>query len=218
MDRVSGLSLGSSHLRVSPGRRPVDHCSAGRGPRSTILTETITGLKRWIPAQAPVGGPPCRAANGAAVLLPRTHSASSVIMRRLPGVPEPRDQSGDSRDHRWTACRGHTSTRRTIRAARHQNVSSICTNQTPLIARSSPSSAVGAHEGNHGQYFPTAPLAHARCVNAPCPNLFLGVGPGMTRLTRLCRTVGVGLAVTTATLAMTQVAHAQLPAVAVRDR
>jgi Protein of unknown function (DUF3455) len=33
----------------------------------------------------------------------------------------------------------------------------------------------------------------------------------MTRLTRLCRTVGVGLAVTTATLAMTQVAHAQLP-------
>jgi hypothetical protein len=33
----------------------------------------------------------------------------------------------------------------------------------------------------------------------------------MTRLTRLCRTVGVGIAVTTATLAMTQVAHAQLP-------
>jgi hypothetical protein len=30
----------------------------------------------------------------------------------------------------------------------------------------------------------------------------------MTRLTRLCRAVGVGLAVTTATLSMTQVAHA----------
>jgi len=33
----------------------------------------------------------------------------------------------------------------------------------------------------------------------------------MTRLTRLCRAVGVGIAVTTASLAMTQVAHAQLP-------
>jgi hypothetical protein len=33
----------------------------------------------------------------------------------------------------------------------------------------------------------------------------------MTRLTRFCRTVGVGVAVATATLAMTQVAHAQLP-------
>jgi hypothetical protein len=33
----------------------------------------------------------------------------------------------------------------------------------------------------------------------------------MTRLSRLCRAVGVGVAVTTATLAMTQVAHAQLP-------
>ena len=33
----------------------------------------------------------------------------------------------------------------------------------------------------------------------------------MTRLTRICRAVGVGIAVTTATLAMTQVAHAQLP-------
>jgi hypothetical protein len=32
----------------------------------------------------------------------------------------------------------------------------------------------------------------------------------MTRLSRLCRTVGVGLAVTAATLAMTQVAHADL--------
>ena len=31
----------------------------------------------------------------------------------------------------------------------------------------------------------------------------------MTRLTRLCRAVGVGLAVATATLAMTQVAHAE---------
>ena len=30
----------------------------------------------------------------------------------------------------------------------------------------------------------------------------------MTRLTRLCRAVGVGIAVTTATLAMTQVANA----------
>ena len=30
----------------------------------------------------------------------------------------------------------------------------------------------------------------------------------MTRLTRLCRAVGVGLAVATATLAMTQVANA----------
>jgi hypothetical protein len=34
----------------------------------------------------------------------------------------------------------------------------------------------------------------------------------MTRLTRVCRAVGVGIAVTTATLAMTQVAHAQPPA------
>jgi hypothetical protein len=33
----------------------------------------------------------------------------------------------------------------------------------------------------------------------------------MTRLTRLCRAVGVGVAVTTATLAMTKVANAQLP-------
>lgn len=33
----------------------------------------------------------------------------------------------------------------------------------------------------------------------------------MTRLTRLCRAVGVGLAVATATLSMTQVANAQLP-------
>jgi hypothetical protein len=33
----------------------------------------------------------------------------------------------------------------------------------------------------------------------------------MTRLTRLCRAVGVGLAVVTATLAMTQVANAELP-------
>jgi len=33
----------------------------------------------------------------------------------------------------------------------------------------------------------------------------------MTRLTHVCRAVGVGIAVTTATLAMTQVAHAQLP-------
>ena len=33
----------------------------------------------------------------------------------------------------------------------------------------------------------------------------------MTRLTRLCRAVGVGLAVTTATLAMTQMAHAAPP-------
>ena len=32
----------------------------------------------------------------------------------------------------------------------------------------------------------------------------------MTRLTRLCRAVGVGLAAATATLAMTQVAHAYL--------
>jgi hypothetical protein len=33
----------------------------------------------------------------------------------------------------------------------------------------------------------------------------------MSRLTRLCRAVGVGLAVATAILSMTQVAHAQLP-------
>ena len=33
----------------------------------------------------------------------------------------------------------------------------------------------------------------------------------MTRLTPLCRAVGVGLAVVTATLSMTQVANAQLP-------
>jgi len=33
----------------------------------------------------------------------------------------------------------------------------------------------------------------------------------MSRFTRLCRAVGVGIAVTTATLAMTQVANAQLP-------
>jgi hypothetical protein len=33
----------------------------------------------------------------------------------------------------------------------------------------------------------------------------------MSRLTRLCRALGVGIAVTTATLAMTQVANAQLP-------
>jgi hypothetical protein len=33
----------------------------------------------------------------------------------------------------------------------------------------------------------------------------------MTRLTRLCRVVGVGIAVATATLAMTQVANAELP-------
>jgi hypothetical protein len=33
----------------------------------------------------------------------------------------------------------------------------------------------------------------------------------MTRFTRLCRAVGVGLAVATATLSMTQVANAQLP-------
>ena len=33
----------------------------------------------------------------------------------------------------------------------------------------------------------------------------------MTRLTRVCRAVGVGIAVATATLVMTQVAHAQLP-------
>ena len=31
----------------------------------------------------------------------------------------------------------------------------------------------------------------------------------MTRLTRLCRAVGVGLAVATATLSLTQVAHAE---------
>ena len=36
----------------------------------------------------------------------------------------------------------------------------------------------------------------------------LGVDAGMTRLTRLCRAVGVGLAVATATLSMTQVANA----------
>jgi hypothetical protein len=39
----------------------------------------------------------------------------------------------------------------------------------------------------------------------------------MTRLTRLCRAVGVGLAVLTATLAMTQVAHAELPTPTVPD-
>jgi len=44
-------------------------------------------------------------------------------------------------------------------------------------------------------------------VNAPRTNL-LGVDPRMTRLTRVCRAVGVGIAVTTATLAMTQVANA----------
>jgi hypothetical protein len=70
-----------------------------------------------------------------------------------------------------------------------------------------PSSAVGVHPGNHREYFRTALLAHARCVNAPCSNL-LGVDPRMTRLTRVCRAVGVGIAATTATLAMTQVANA----------
>ena len=65
-----------------------------------------------------------------------------------------------------------------------------------------------AQADNHGQYFPTAQLARARCVNAPRTDLPLGVDAGMTRLTRLCRAVGVGLAVATATLAMTQMANA----------
>src|SRR6478735_5190435 len=39
----------------------------------------------------------------------------------------------------------------------------------------------------------------------------LGVDAGMTRLTRLCRAVGVGLAVATATLGMTQMANAAPP-------
>jgi Protein of unknown function (DUF3455) len=54
-------------------------------------------------------------------------------------------------------------------------------------------------------------MARVRCANAPRTDLFLGVDAGMTRFTRLCRAVGVGLAVVTATLAMTQVAHAELP-------
>src|SRR3954447_21080615 len=44
-------------------------------------------------------------------------------------------------------------------------------------------------------------------ANAPQRSA-LGVDAGMTRLTRLCRAVGVGLAVATATLSMTQVANA----------
>src|SRR5688572_29277113 len=40
----------------------------------------------------------------------------------------------------------------------------------------------------------------------------------MTRLTRLCRAVGVGLAVATATLSLTQVGHAQPAAPAVPDK
>src|SRR4051794_17300007 len=48
----------------------------------------------------------------------------------------------------------------------------------------------------------------AVCVNAPRVRSALGVDAGMTRLTRLCRTVGVGLAVGVATLSMTQVANA----------
>ena len=47
-------------------------------------------------------------------------------------------------------------------------------------------------------------------ANAPQRSA-LGVDAGMTRLTRLCRAVGVGLAVAAATLSMTQVAHAALP-------
>ena len=39
----------------------------------------------------------------------------------------------------------------------------------------------------------------------------------MTRFTRLCRAVGVGLAVAAATLSMTQVAHAALPSPTVPD-
>src|SRR4051794_5514880 len=60
------------------------------------------------------------------------------------------------------------------------------------------------------QYFSTAQLARGRCANAPQRSA-LGVDAGMTRLTRLCRAVGVGLAVATATLAMTQEANAALP-------
>src|SRR6476660_619056 len=97
-----------------------------------------------------------------------------------------------------TACRRLMDTRRTTWSARYQAVSSIRTNQTPFTAQRSPSSAVGAHRGNYGQYFPTAQLARVRCANAPRTDLLLGVDAGMTRLTRLCRTVGVGLAVATA--------------------
>src|SRR6185312_5400262 len=43
---------------------------------------------------------------------------------------------------------------------------------------------------------------------APRTDLLLGVDPRMTRLARFCRAVGVVIAVTTATLAMTQVANA----------
>src|SRR4051794_22178219 len=47
-------------------------------------------------------------------------------------------------------------------------------------------------------------------TNAPQRSA-LGVDAGMTRLTRLCRAVGVGLAVATATLSMTQLAYAAPP-------